>query len=533
MTNDDRSVPYPDELAASYLASGLWERHTIAEQFSRVAGRFPHRPAVDTPQGSISYAELELRSDQLAAGLLATGVPAGGAVILQAGNSIATVVTWYGLLKAGLRPVCTLLQHRHEVIQSIAARTGAIGHVIPGRHDEFDYVEFAAQVQAAVPTLVYTWMLEQPTDGEGVCLAGLGPPLGAREARAAVADVQARLGPTDIAVFQLSGGTTGLPKIIPRLQAEYWYNSAAYAERLGWSELERAAHLLPLVHNAGIVCGLHAVHSVGGCLVLAEVNPVDDPERTTELVVELRVTSTVIGPPAFGWVTRDEFLKVAGTLRQVVLSGGKVPRPVFDRLTDLGIWAGQLFGMGEGLCTVTPVDAPAERRARTVGTALSPLDEIRVLVPDTEDEVEPGVAGELCCRGPYTLRGYFDAPDHNQRAFTSSGFYRTGDLARLDVDADGNWLSIEGRIQDGSRHDSALELESLLGSHSAIEQAAVVGTRAYLVAVHAQLSFGAVCEHLDRLGVADDRWPAQVIWIGRLPLTAVGKIDRQALHDRS
>ena len=65
-----------------------------------------------------------------------------------------------------------------------------------------------------------------------------------------------------MAVFQLSGGTTGVPKVIPRLHAEYWYNAAAYARSWGWTPDTRVAHLIPIIHNAGVVCAVHAPHSV-------------------------------------------------------------------------------------------------------------------------------------------------------------------------------------------------------------------------------------------------------------------------------
>ena len=88
---------------------------------------------------------------------------------------------------------------------------------------------------------------------------------------------------------------------------------------------------------------------------------------------------------------------------------------------------------GRGALPHHPSRAARRARATTVGTPLSPHDEVRVVEPGTEAEVPDGEVGELCCRGPYTLRGYFDATEHNARAFTSDGFYRTGDLAAITV----------------------------------------------------------------------------------------------------
>ena len=91
-----------------------------------------------------------------------------------------------------------------------------------------------------------------------------------------------------MAVFQLSGGTTGVPKVIPRLHAEYWYNAAAYARSWGWSPDTRVAHLIPVIHNAGIVCAVHGPHSAGACLVLGTADldvslPLMARERATHV----------------------------------------------------------------------------------------------------------------------------------------------------------------------------------------------------------------------------------------------------------
>src|SRR5205807_5963438 len=109
------------------------------------------------------------------------------------------------------------------------------------------------------------------TAGEagGVAIESLGAGADPRAARTIVEDIQRGIDPDDVAAFQLSGGTTGVPKVIPRLHAEYWYNAAAYARSFGWDGETRVGHAIPLIHNAGITCALHAAHSVGGCLVLA------------------------------------------------------------------------------------------------------------------------------------------------------------------------------------------------------------------------------------------------------------------------
>jgi 2,3-dihydroxybenzoate-AMP ligase len=157
-----------------------------------------------------------------------------------------------------------------------------------------------------------------------------------------------------------------------------------------------------------------------------------------------------------------------------------------------------------------------------------------------------GATGELCCRGPYTIPGYYDAADHNAVAFTSDGYYRTGDLASVRVIGGERGISIDGRIKDlinrGGEKINAEELELLLLHHAGIAQAAVVampdprlGERAcaFLVASERELTLPEIQEHLEGLGVAKFKWPERLEWVSDLPRSQVNKIDKKLLRRRA
>src|SRR5215471_10262291 len=491
-----RLVPYPAETAARYRAAGLWGTRPIAAEFRAVAERYPDRDAVVTGEGRLTYRELDERTDRVGAGLAGLGLRPGEPVLFQITNRLESVVAWYGVLKAGLVPVCTLAAHRAHEIGAISRRPGAR-------------------------------------------IENLGASIPADVARKVVEDIQAGIDADDVAVFQLSGGTTGVPKVIPRLHAEYWYNAREYARTWGWDATTRTGHLIPIIHNAGVVCGLHGPHSVGGCLVLTSA---DLTEALPVLAAE-QVTDVLLGHVHYRAVFEPTFAALAGSLRTVVLSGAKVPPEVFERLEQLGVWAGQLFGMGEGFFAVTRPGAPRLARLTTVGSPMSPLDEHKVLDVGSEAEIDDGQVGELCCAGPYTLRGYFDAAEHNARAFTSDGFYRTGDLVAVRTIDGERYLSVEGRIKDvinrGGEKISAEEVELLLVQHPDILAAAVIaipdprlGERAcaYLVARAEPVPLASIQAHLSALGVAKFKWPERLEWVGEMPKTPIGKIDKKALH---
>jgi 2,3-dihydroxybenzoate-AMP ligase len=256
-------------------------------------------------------------------------------------------------------------------------------------------------------------------------------------------------------------------------------------------------------------------------------------------------TDVLIGHGHYQAVTTAAFDAPRAHLRRVILSGAKPSPELFARADDGdGHWAGQLFGMSEGLFTVTALDAPAAARSTTVGTPVSPEDKIRILEPGGETELADGEVGELSCRGPYTIPGYFDAPEHNRTAFTSDGFYRTGDLAKIAIIDGVRYLSIEGRIKDlinrGGEKINAEEIELLLVRHPNIANAAVVAmpdprlgekTCAYVIAADGiPVSMTEVQAHLDGLGVAKFKWPERLEWLSALPQTNVGKIDKKQLR---
>ena len=533
---------YPAAAVRRYRDAGLWGDRTIAEEFHAVALRYPGREAVVSQEGRMTFAGLDRRTDQVAAGLCDLGLGPGDPILFQVSNRLHSIVAWYGALKAGLIPVATLAAHRRHEISQVAIRTGAAAHLVETGTGGFDLVTFAREHQADSPAIrhILTAGAAEPSPGL-TRLEDLGTGVDPAAARRLVEEVQAGLDPDDVAVFQLSGGTTGVPKVIARRHAEYWYNARAYASRLGWDEQSRVAHLIPIIHNAGIVCGVHAPHSAGACLLLGT----PDAEASLPLLISEKVTDILVGHAHYQAIADRGISGLAGSVRRLVLSGTKVPPGLFAGIEALGVWSGQLFGMAEGFMGLTEVGAPREARLTTVGTPLSDLDEFRILRPGSEEDLPDGVTGELCCRGPYTLPGYFDAAEHNLAAFTTDGFYRTGDLATVVTVEGTRYLSIDGRIKDvinrGGEKISAEEVELLLLRHAAVAQAAVVampdprlGERscAYLVARDQPVSLDEIREHLAGLGVAKFKWPERIEWIGELPRSNVGKVDKKALRQQ-
>jgi 2,3-dihydroxybenzoate-AMP ligase len=530
----EKLVRYPAEVVAGYRQRGLWGDLTIGDELRAVARRYASLEAVVTPERRLSYADLDGESEAVATRLHRLGLRAGDAVILQVGNTAESLVAFYGLIKLGAVPVCSLIPFGHHEIDAIAGIVDARAHLVQADIPEPDLVAFAREVKDVVPSMELILTIRGGADGAHRIDD-------AEPARASA--VYPEPGADDVAVFQLSGGTTGTPKVIPRFHAEYWYYGRVSAARFGYAPGDRVGHFLPLVHNAGIHAAVFAAHSVGATLVLGPTWRPDlvlgllASEKLTHLNTLTSLIPSVCDDPAFP--------EAAANLKRLSLAVPAVPPELFDRITGLGLQVCQFYGMSEGFACSMPTDAPVQMRRETVGYPLSPEDEFTIRDPETGADVVHGATGELCVRGPYTLRGYYGAEEHNARAFTDDGFYRTGDLVSS-IEIEGHpCFRIEGRHKDlisrGGEKINAHEIEDLLVQLPNVREAALVampdsrlGERpcAFVVTAPADPPLlSDVRAFLAERGVAKFKWPERIEAIDALPLTPVGKVAKAKLRE--
>jgi 2,3-dihydroxybenzoate-AMP ligase len=505
---------------------------TIGAELSAIARSHPDTEAVVDPFRRLTFAELDSRTDAIACGLHALGLNAGDPVLLQVGNRVETVEGWYGIIKAGALPVCTLPAHGRHELEAIGNAVRARAHLVDADAAGGRLLTLAADLRQAVPSLHLT-ITARGRSGQGdadladlAALTSGPPPLETTDSNA-------------IAVIQLSGGTTALPKPIPRRHAEYWYNALATAERFDLRPGDRIAHVLPLVHNAGIHGALHAAHSVGATLLVAD----RQPEQFIPFLVAENADSMVLVPGfVISLLDRSDFKTLLSSLRRLSLSAAVVPPALFDRLEELGVNVVQQFGMGEGFCTGTPIDAPREMRRDTVGFPLSPEDVFRV-VDDKGRRVADGEVGELQVSGPYTITGYLGGV--GAAAFAADGSYRTGDLVRVHEVGGKRCLAVAGRIKDlinrGGEKVNAEELELLLVQVPGVQSAAAVampdeklGERTCVFVVPnpgAKIELGDLTRALADRGVAKYKWPERLEIVDELPRTPVGKVSKVRLRE--
>lgn len=541
MIDEHALVTYPAALAQQYRQDGLWRGRGLGAELRATLADHASQEALVTADGRWTYAQLREQCERFAAGVPAvTSLRPGDAVMFSMGNTVETVVAYLGSLLAGLVPVCTLPQHRAREIGLLATHVGARGHIVQGDH-RGDLTAMALEVARSSDTLAELIVARgvPPTGAVGldeVLRTGAGLP-----AVEVDSDLEA------VALYQLSGGTTGLPKVAPRMHEEYVYNARQWAAVLGWGPGTTVLYPLPVMHNAGIALALQPALFSGARIVLTASA---DTGLILDAIAAERPTVMPLVPPAVAIRLLEDARSHEvdlSCLEDFIVGGQRMPVESARRLADeLGVRCRQMFGMAEGMFLVTPRDASDRVRLTTVGAPISPADEVRVYDIESETEVPDGREGELCVRGPYTIRGYYRAAAHNRDSFTPDGFYRTGDLARRHVVDGVACYSIDGRIKDvinrGVEKVHAEEVEELVVAHPDVRNAALVampdpvlGERvcAYLVQEpgSAYLTVAILGEHLLAQGLAKYKLPERVELVEELPLTNVGKVSKKHLRD--
>jgi len=227
---------------------------------------------------------------------------------------------------------------------------------------------------------------------------------------------------------------------------------------------------------------------------------------------------------------------------KIIQSGGQRMQPeVRQRTHQLipGCFVQENFGMSEGMLFFVRLDDPEQVKLETCGRPVSPDDEVR-LVDDEGREVAPGEVGELTCRGPYTLRGYFGVPEYNAKQFTADGFYCSGDLMRRHPS--GNYV-VEGRKKDlinrGGEKISAEEIENLILSHPAVQNVACVPVpdpnlgekmcACLVLKPGAKLAFPELVEFLNGKEIAKFKLPERMEVFDDFPVSSFGKVSKKTL----
>jgi 2,3-dihydroxybenzoate-AMP ligase len=546
----DGVVPFPDDVAEQYVAKGYWEERPLIEAFREVFRRYAERVALVDGDGPVTYRQLDERSTHLARHLLDLGFQPLDRIVVQLPNTALFAYLYFAMQKIGAVPILALPVHRRREVSQFVELSEAKACAVPARARDFDFRTMVTQLMEAYGHLEYCLVQGGEDSGEDSGEGTDGPMISleqllATDPKTPESALDAiEIDPYDPAVFLLSGGTTGIPKLIPRTHNDYVYNSKLAASVTDIRPGDVLLLVLPIEHNLPLACpGMQGFLLKGATAVLSTSTR---PEDVFGLVEQHRVTHVHVVPALLiRWLNDPSIARYDLSSLRIIQSGGQRLQPETRQRAEAVLPNALIqenFGMAEGLIMFVRVDDPEVVRRETCGRPVCPDDEV-LLVDEEGAVVAEGEVGELLTRGPYTLRGYFRSPEYNARAFTEDGFYRSGDLLRLHES--GNYV-VEGRRKDlinrGGEKISAEEVENLVLAHPAVQNVAcvpypdaVLGERMCACVVlqpGASLCFEELVAFLRGFDIAAFKLPERLEILDELPLSGFGKVSKKELAAR-
>jgi 2,3-dihydroxybenzoate-AMP ligase len=532
-------VPYPNDFAAKYRAKGYWQDKSLAEEFNDVFQRFSDRIVLIDGEKSLTYRELDRVSSNLALNLYEIGLRPLDRVVPTLPNVHEFVILYFALQKLGAIPIAALVTHRFAEISQFVSLAAASACIYPEQAGDFTFAPMIERVQAENVSLKIRIVLGTPKIGEHSLRMLIDRP--ATLPFSTLTSI--KIDPTDPCIFQLSGGTTGIPKLIPRTNNDYAYNSKVAADVVEVSKESVLLLVLPIAHNLPLACPGIQGFMFKGAKVVVHANT--RPAELFALIQKHKVTHLKVVPALLIRLINDASISEFDlSSLKLIQSGGQRMQPEVRAKTRAlipGVFVQENFGMSEGTLMFVRASDTEEVKLETCGRPVCEDDEVKLL--DEEDrEVPMGSVGELTVRGPYTLRGYFGVPEYNAKQFTSDGFYRSGDLMRMHPS--GNYV-VEGRKKDlinrGGEKISAEEVENLILMHPSVQNVACVpmpdenmGEKMCAFVVlkkHASLDLKQLIEFLSTKEIAKFKFPERLELLEDFPVSTFGKVSKKALAE--
>ncbi|MCK4490560.1 MAG: long-chain fatty acid--CoA ligase [Anaerolineales bacterium] len=519
------------------------------------AKKYPDKPCTIFKGAEISYKEMSKITDQLAAALVGLGVKKGDRVGILIPNTPQFVMAYFAVLKAGGVVVATNPQYTEREIKHQANDSGMKLMILMS-----NYYELVKRVQpeTAIAQIIVTNIKETLPPLLGVLFALLKEKKGGfkvtlrdndlwmPDLRAQYSDhdrPQVDVGPDDTAIFQYSGGTTGIPKAAIGLHRNLVANTVQMLCWLISAEMGKEVVMMaiPLYHVYGMVAGMNFGLASGATLVM-----VPDPRDLKDLLGNMHKYKTTIFPavPALYNAINNNADVIAGkydlSAIKACISGSapllRETKETFEKLTGGFLFEG--YGLSE---TPTATHCNPNLGVNKIGSIGLPFPDVDAKIVDLDDEVTElavGEIGELIIKAPQVFKGYHNMPTETRNSLREGWLY-TGDIARMDEQ--GYFYIVDRKkemIKVGGFQVWPREVEEVLQDHPAIQDVGVAGVpdpkRGEIVKAWIVLTEGKSLDREELKTWAKERMakykiPSEVEFRDELPKTHVGKLLRREL----
>ena len=531
---------YMKKDAEKYNKYRWWLGLTWGDIFNKATDLYPQKEALVDDTSRYTYSELREKVDRLAASLIGLGIRQGDFVMIQLPNWNEFIFSYFALQKIGAIVILLIPRHGKAEVSYLCELTKPKAWIIPERYGKIEYNPLITNIRKENGQLEHVILVRSEKRRGFQNLEELIDKGKLNKSLLRLID-ERRPDPMAVATITPTGGTTGLPKAVPRTHNDFISNVEYHSKAWEISSEDTILTVAPVSHGQGMLCGVGASFLNYAKYVLIDST---QPENICAVLEREKVTALPTVPAVIQRIVNLENLDQYDlSYLKKVYSGGAPSSPdlvksVYDKLKCKFVNA---YGSAEGSCAMTRLDDDFETVCTTVGKKDCPYNEFKV-INQYGEEMPPGAEGELITKGPTIFTGYFKSTEENKKIFTKAGFFKTGDLARID---ETGTITITGRIKEtilrGGETISAVGIERLITAHSGVLDAAVVGMPdkdlgervcAYIVTKSGvKLTFDEVIAFLKGSGASVMQLPERIEFIDSMPLTKIGKADKKILKE--
>lgn len=507
----------------------FWRMETLWDYLEFSAGEHPHRLLVADGESRHTFGEVAAAAGAFARSLSEAGVDRGDRVVLQMENVSEFVIACLGIARLGAVMVPQLPIYRDAEVRSIIQRTGAKAYVGSAQCRGFDYVEMLARIRADCPSLRQVVIRGGRHEGcQPFEKAVAGPVYGGP-----------RPASDDVAFIVFTSGTEARSKGCIHTFNTWSFTVRTMGAILGLGEGDVCFMASPLAHTSGLAMGLYAAVVFGLPVVLLDQW---DPVEALRRVEAFGCTYSIGATPFIKGMLEAFDSGGADVTRLRVFGCGGAPIPpelVGEVEERMGTTLVPVFGQTETLvCSIARLDDDLAVMSSTDGRA---VDGVEIRIAAEGIELPRGEIGEVQVRGPGVMLGYLDDPELTARTIDPDGWLHTSDLGRMD---ERGYIRITGRVKDiiirGGLNISALEVESILGTHPRVRDVAAIGMPdarlgekvcAFVVSDDPGLVLEDLTSFMLGRGVAKQKLPERLVLVDQLPRNPTGKLQKFKLAE--
>ncbi len=537
----------------------LFTEATIGHFFTQQVQNYPDKDFIIYPDRDLcmSYKQFNERVDNLAKGLLEIGIDKGDHVGIWARNVPDWLTFFFATSKIGAVLVTINIHYKTHELEYVIRQSDMKALVTIDRFRDNDYLETIYHLIPELKTMqrghlktnkfpfLQSVIYLGPEKYRGMYNTNELLTLGKQQEDEKLESKLAQTANHEVINMQYTSGTTGFPKGVMLSHRNILNNGYYIGACQDFSDKDIVCLPVPLFHCFGIVLGVLATLTHGGTLVMLE----EFNARKTLKAVEKAKCTALYGVPTMfiAELSLPDFKDYdLRSLRTGIMAGSPCPMETMKQVIndmhckDITI----AYGLTESspVFTQTRTDDPLEKRVETVGRAL-PHIEVKIIDPDTGKDLPPGKAGEICCRGYNTMKGYYKMPEATAKTIDQDGWLHSGDLAIQDEDG---YFSITGRIKDmiirGGENIYPREIEEFLYAMPEIWDVQVVGVPdekygevvgAFIIPKEGFELTEDIVRNYCLEKIARYKIPKYFFFIDSFPMTASGKVQKYKLREQA